>query len=656
MNDTYFANKVGVDLSSDLYDRAENYYSEIDRVGRLQLWHKCYNSYYALGADGSHQAADIRKGGEQSELSLLKANHFRNLLQHLLVLVTQQKPAFECRAINTDYKSQVQTILGVNIIEFYLREKRLQDHFRRAVEHMIVYGEGFLEICWDSQAGDIVAVDLDGTPIKNGDIVARVYSPLDVIRQYRADADTRLNWYILRRWVSRHDLAARYPQLANQILSHADSLNLGKLMTYQENIYMEDDDLIPVYKFYHDKTPACPTGREAVFIGSDILLEDGPLSTEEMPVFRMAAYNQECTSFGYSVSFDLLAVQDAIDRLYSTILSNQSTFGVQNIWIKPGSQFYPNQLAGGLNVIESNDKPEAINLTYTPPEIFNFLKGLESLGEVLSGINATARGQPEASLKSGAALALVASQAVQFSNGIQSAYAQTLEDVGTFLIRILANNATLPRAAMIAGKDNRSYIKEFTGDDINNINRVIVDLGNPVARTLAGRIDLATNLLQAGQLKNPEQYIQVVTTGRVEPVINDEKAENLLMQSENEEMRNGNTVPVIAVDEHVRHIKFHRQLLADPEARRNPQLVQVVLDHMNQHIMALQTTNPALLNMLGQAPMGALPPQAGGQMEQAANKQPQAPGAPIPPNTPPEIAAQMPQMPAGTPPEMVPQQ
>jgi hypothetical protein len=652
MNDKYFATLTGDELAAELYTRVENYYDDIDKMGRMALWSRCYQAYYSLDARGQHEGAGIRRGGEQNALHLLKANHFRNLLQHLYVLVTQQKPAFECRAINSDYKSQIQTILGTNIIEYYLREKRLAEHFKRAVEYMIVYSEGFIEIGWDNEQGEDVAVDVSGKILKTGDVAPRVYAPIDVIRQYRADADTKLNWYILRRYENRYDLAARYPEQADKIMDYSDSNTGRRFLNIIENVYSEEDDLVPVFKFYHEKTPACPNGREVLFLGADCILEESDLQSDKMHVYRMAAYNQDGTSFGYSVSFDLLCVQEAIDVMYSTIFSNQATFGVQNIWIKPGSNIATQQLEGNLNIIESEEEPKALNLTYTPPEIFNFLKGLENLGEVLSGVNSVARGQPEASLKSGAALALVASQAVQFSNGIQSSYAQCLEDVASALINLLKQRAAIPRTAFISGKDNRSYIKEFTSDDLVGISRVIVDLGNPVARTVAGRIELANNLLQAQQFKSPEQYIQVVTTGRIEPVISNEQVENLLMQSENEQMRQGKPVPVIAIDMHVQHVKFHSQLLADPAARQDPALTQLVLDHMNQHIQALQTTNPALLNMLGQAPMGALPPQAGGQMEQAANGvAPQEGPQPVqaPPGVTPEVAQSMPALPPGAP-------
>src|SRR5690606_13663300 len=107
------------------------------------------------------------------------------------------------------------------------------------------------------------------------------------------------------------------------------------------------------------------------------------------------------------------------------------------------------------------------NLTQTPPEIFNFMTQIERLMETISGVNSVARGNPEASLKSGAALALVQSMAIQFSQNLQRAYAQLIEDLGTSTINILKDFAAVPRVAAIAGKSNRPMMREFVGDDLN---------------------------------------------------------------------------------------------------------------------------------------------------------------------------------------------
>jgi hypothetical protein len=661
MASLYFANEPREKIASVLHSKVQEWYEAIERQGRLNIWRKVHRYYHALNTQGVHEASQISRTGEQGELSVMKANHYRNLLQHLHVLTTQQRPSFECRALNTDVKSQVQTILGRNILEYYLRERRLDVEYRYAAEVAIAYAESYTEIEWDREEGDDVAVDEEaGKIIKTGDIRATVYEPIDVVRQLRSNREKQ-QWYIMRRWVNRWDLAARYPEYAEYIEKFSETAANDQFYYYNAATYSptpENEDLIPVYRMYHERTPACPMGRFVEFLGSELCLEYDVLQYDTVPVFPMIPSRQHGTSFGYSVSFDLLCVQEAIDLLYSTVLSNQAAFGVQNVWMPPGADISATQLAGGLNIIESPQKPEPINLTNTPPEIFNFTKAIEQLGETLSGVNSVARGQPEASLKSGAALALIASQAVQFSNGLQAAYARLLEDTGTCILRTLTTRATLPRAAVIAGKNNKSYMKDFTGDDLRSINRVIVDLGNPVSRTVAGRIQMAQDMLQAQVIQKPEQYIQVIETGSTEPMIDEQRAQELLVDSENEALQEGRPVMAIATDKHQKHIDCHASVLAGAAERMDPALVQRVLAHINEHINLLRTTDPALLNLLGQAPIAVqpngmpTPPQ--GQNAPQPNAQPQGPGAPTPqpgeqvvaaPGSGPEIQANMPDMP-----------
>lgn len=642
MTDVYFANLPADSIVPQLYDRVTEFYEQLERNGRLMLWRRAHRYFFALDEMGRHEASAVYQGGEQGELSILKANHYRNLLQHLHVLVTQNRPTFDCRALNTDYASQVQTILGRNILEYYMREQRLDVDYRNAAEVALNYSEAYMELEWDPHLGDEIAPDRDpdtleptGKMIKSGDIRARVYEPINTVRPIFSDRDKQ-DWYILRRFAPRYELMARYPDKADEIRIVSDSM-ADQRFYYQDYMTVladKDEDLIPLYVFYHDRTGACPNGRRTVFLSNSVLLDDEALPTSDLPVYPMIPSRQHGTSFGYSVSFDLMCVQEAVDMLYSTILSNQASFGVQNIWMRPGSNLSPVQLAGGLNVIESDQKPEPINLTQTPPEIFKFLQGLEQLSEVLSGVNSVARGQPEASLKSGAALALVASQAVQFSDGLQAAYTRLLEDSGTGLLRMLQKKATLPRAAVIAGKGNKSFAKEFTASDIAGISRVIVDVGNPVSRTIAGRMQMAQDLLQSQVIKHAEQYISVIETGTLEPLIDDQKSEQLLIDAENDALRDGRPVLVIAVDQHLQHIQSHKIVLADPDARQDQDLTARTLAHIQDHINALRTTDPGLLNALGQAPLAPAPGMTPPPPQGANAPQPNAPHPPGPPGPP----------------------
>ncbi len=291
-------------------------------------------------------------------------------------------------------------------------------------------------------------------------------------------------------------------------------------------------------------------------------------------------------------------------------------------------------------------EPKAMQLTSTPPEIFNFITQLERAQETLSGVNSVARGNPEASLKSGAALALVQSMAIQFSQNLQQSYARLVEDVGTGTINILKTFAAVPRVAAIAGKSNRPLMKEFSGEDLSGINRVIVDMGNPLTRTTAGKVNLADALAERNMIDNPDQYIQVVTTGRLEPIIEGKQAQLLLIKSENEKLADGIRQQVVLTDNHAKHILEHTTVLSNPEIRATPDdpIVLATLEHIQEHmemmkdpyvqqLMAILHQEPVPPSMMAPppgapAPGGMMNPQAPIQQEAGQVQQPNMPNPP----------------------------
>lgn len=156
---------------------------------------------------------------------------------------------------------------------------------------------------------------------------------------------------------------------------------------------------------------------------------------------------------------------------------------------------------------------------------------------------------------------------------------------------------------MIAGKSQRNLMREWTKEDLSTISRVVVDMGNPLNRTTAGKVNMAEQLIQAQLIKNPDQYLQVINTGRLEPLTEGTVSENLYIKNENEDMQAGKEARAIWTDQHALHIIEHKTLLANAEARRDPELLQRVFSHIQDHIELLKNTPPENLMMTGQQPL-----------------------------------------------------
>jgi hypothetical protein len=533
-------------------------------------------------------------------------------------MITANRPVMDARAVNTDYKSIAQTYLATGILDYYMREKNMEDVLKKAAEMAVVLGAGFIKLAWNATAGEAYDIDPDtGEFNYEGDLEFSNLSPFDVVVDGTKESWDN-EWIFVRTWQNRFNLMAKYPELAEKIRGIPPK---SQSTVYRLAVFSNDEtDDIPVYEFYHKRTEAMPDGRYMLFADADVIFLDTKMPYRTIPIFRIAPSDIMGTPYGYTPMFDIFPIQEGINSLYSTIMTNQNAFGVQNLWVPRGADIAVNQLTGAMNIIEGNIKPEALNLTQTPAEVFKYLEMLIESLETISGVNSVARGNPEASLKSGTALALVQSMALQFMSGLQQSYVKLIEDVGTAVINILKDFAMTPKIVALVGRNNRPLLKEFTGESINAISRVIVDMGNPLSRSIAGRVQMAEQMLQMNMFKSPQEYITVLNTGRLDAMFEGEMNELLLIRAENEKLLDGIVPIATALDEHKLHITEHKSVLADPDLRQDPNLVKNTLQHIQDHINLLRTTDPGLLMLLNEQP---LPP-----LDQTGQP---APGGPMPP-------------------------
>lgn len=570
------------ELSSNLMGKVTGFTKMARELGLYDKWKTAwasYNGMYWNNFSGSHQ---VSFGGEQGELSQIPINHIRNLITHMHSLTTTSRIALEARPVNTDPKSLLQAQLGTGLLDYYLREMRLEKYISTAVETALVMGTGWIKVEWDTSKGSIIEEDEEtGLVMREGDLEFNHLSVFDVMYDLNR-GDNNHKWYITIDFKNRYDLMAKFPDLASKIeeLPGKDKLE-GSLVLNKD---MASDD-IPVFTFFHEHTDSLPRGRQVVFLSDEVILSDLDLPYKRIPLFRLSPNTVIGTSIGYGSTFDLLPLQDAVNMLYTAIFSNNVANAVQNIFVETGSNLTPSMLSGNLRVLEGLKPPVPVNFTQSAPETFQLIQIFEGLMQTLSGINSVVRGNPESNLKSGTSLAVVQSQAIQYMNSFQQQYIQLLEDLGTAIIEILKTYATEPRVVSIVGSNNKAYLKEFKAQDIQEINRVAVEVANPLSKTFAGRIQMAEQLMQ---MKADEftidEYIQVINTGRIDVMTNKNTRKLNQIETENSRLMSGTPSKVLILDDHAMHIEEHASLLDDPDVRDNDEIAAVILDHIQQHL------------------------------------------------------------------------
>lgn len=629
--DLYFAVQPPEMLAANCMQKASSFYTTMQSNQYLDLLRRQWYAYYGQRQDSSGSGSHtVGFAGKEGELVQYTVNHYRNIAQHILQMITATRPTMEARAINTDYKSLTQAYLANDILDYYMRQKNLEECIRIVTEMSIVLGAGFLRLEWNATAGGIFDFNQDtGEKNYEGELEFSTHSPFDVVFD-GTKSSWNNEWIILRSFENKFNLIAKYPEMKEKLkgLSRDQTQDLYRMSVFSN----DDSDDVPIYEFYHKISEACPEGRYLLFASNDIVLLDIPLPYREIPIYRISAGEYLGTPYAFSPMFDLYPLQEIIDASYSTIATNQAAFGVQNLFVENGSDVEMNSLEGALNIITGNKPPIPINLTQSPKEIFDFLNMNVQAMETLSGVNSVSRGDPQASLKSGTALALVQSQALQFISGLQDNYVKLIERVGSSLLTILKDFANTPKTMELVGKNNRAYLEEaFTGDKIDSIGRVIVTMGNPLAKTTAGRVQMAEQMLQMGLIKTPETYLEVIETGNIKVMYEGDMSHLLLIKDENEHLMEGKEIMAEMLDKHSMHIKEHQAVMANPALRSNVQLRNKVQAHIQEHINFLRTVDPDLLMLVGEKPLAA---PAAPQTAPGAGAPPPGPNGP-PPGPPP---------------------
>ena len=634
----YWATKTDLEFIDCAKSKVEDYHHFLEESNIYWLWARSYVAYYGANLTNNEigrMFAGMKMDVENNTVRS-KVNHYRNLIKHALQLITSHRPALSCRATNTDMKSQTQTILGAGLVDFYIREKNYGKHFSKAAEYGMVLSEGWIHSPWRKDIGEVFEVDEDGKTIYQGDVDPKVHSPLAIIRDCTLEHDLQ-QWRIVEEFENKWDLAEEWAKDDEELREHlinmtSDPMSSGSSSSVERfNWYLSNntiersDDHIKVYTFYHDPSPAIPEGRVVKFVDGAIL-QDVAMPYSRMPLSVIKPDEILDSPFGYTPAFELLGPQQGIDSLSSAAMTNVISTAKQKIWTKTGDDVVPTDLTDDIIHFQSNEPPQGINFTNTSPEVYKLIDYYERSAEVLSGISSTVRGKPEANLKSGAALALVVSQSIQFSSIYEQSFTYCVEKEGTDLIEKLRVFAKTPRVASILGESSRPFQKEFTADDLSEINRVVVEQQSALSKTTAGKIQLADSLMERGMIENAKQYIMVATTGQLDPAIQNTQYELLNVRAENEELRKGVDVKAVITENHAMHIKEHRSLIENPDAKKDPKSLALVLSHIQDHINLWVSMPPALMMVTNQQP----PPQGNTQIPGLDQPGPAPQGAPNP--------------------------
>lgn len=579
----YFAALTADEFGERLISRITDYRasSAVQMVAERQ--EKAYQYHFGLSPSGIHLTSGVTRSGEAGELAEVRINHLRTNALTVLNLTVAPKISWKPVATNADSAATKAAFQAEALLDYYWLGRDVGYYAIQAVAHAIPLSEGFVFTPWEDDLGEPLATDpKTGQPVNSGDFAVYNVLPWDVVRDPSKRAYEQSQWFAVCLRLNRYELAAKYPDKSKDILDAACDED-GRVESFGEI------DDVPCWYFFHKRCaiPELRKGREAVVLGDGTVLKDGALTYTDIPLHRCVPDEFFGTPFGYTQYHEGIGIQEATDSLASAILTNQDAFARQSIAVERGEPFSPEDVGGMKVLYYTNKPPQALQLTSSPAEAFRFVDVLKNDLRRIQGVNDAVQGQLPGDAKlSGAALALLSSQAIQQNSSLQTNYIRMVRSIGNCLLNEWKKRTPLPRKIKLVGKSSEFLCREqeLSGADLEPIREVLVDIGNPLQQTHAGKMELAQMYLQTpGAVTSPEQIEQIATTGKIEHLTRATRDELILILDENEQIAEGNTPPAVIHDDHLRHGREHRSTLASVSARANPAIVEASTAHLHEH-------------------------------------------------------------------------
>lgn len=580
-----------------------------------QAWVRNSLSYYSTIMDANAWDTSLVYTGEQGELVKMSVPQARSLIRQVVTLTSKQKLAFQALAQTDSSEVSNTTKLADAVCEQIVKQQKLDLKGEKLCEQALVLGISFLKTTWRSDRGNPYAATPEGEVVYDGDVEITVCHIDDLLFDYTISEWDDLDWLEVRTIKNKWSLVSQFPELKDKIVD-LQPVRSGTT-SYMS---VSEADLCYVYEVYHKPTPALPLGRMVVYGDNDCVFFDGPNPYGCIPVSKMCPEPIFNSGFGFPLLSYILPAQEMFDHVLSCLATNMGNLGVNNILAARGANLGVQDFSG-MNLISysaqnvpGGGEPKVLKLSESNPQLFQFSTVLLENMQQMVNLNSAARGSPPAGVTAGVAIATLTANALEFLNSVSKAYQMCLEDSMMHAINAYRRFASIPKMVSVTGKQNQTMNKEFLGKDLDPVKAIKISVVNPLMQSTAGRVEIAEKLLAQGMIKNAEDYIAILDGAPLSRMTKGVLSEVDLVELENEKMGEGQQVQALATDKHSYHINEHKTLLNDPQVRGNAQMVQLVLDHVLQHLQLEKETDPVLKAIIatGQAPMMPPGPPIGG--------------------------------------------
>lgn len=454
-------------------------------------------------------------------------NHIAPIIDIRLSKLSKIKPKMHVLPSTNEEQDVYTAKVGKKIIDSVCNKMNMVAKINQATKWSEICGTSFYKISWNSNLGQVVAIEKDGKKIKTGDVEVSVCSPFEIY----PDSSTHENLeecqsLIHARAYSVGQIKQMYGvdvQGENVNVYSLDGVSsslggLGYAGLATKLIETTRKNSAIVLEKYVRPNEEFPNGR-LIIIAGDKLVFDGELPYEngidgkrEFPFIRQICNEEVGNFWGVSMINRLIPIQ----RSYNAVKNrkheylNRLTLGV--LAVEDGSVDIDNLeeegLAPGKILVyrQGSNAPKFLGGEQVPTDFEKEEERLLKEFSTLSGTSEIGSMENVSTSISGVALELLIDEnetrLIFTTDSIKAA----VRKVAKQILRLYKQFATIPRLVKILGENGDLEIFYFTQSDISS-DDVQFDTDNESNETLSQRRNMIFTLLDKGLLADEDGKI-----------------------------------------------------------------------------------------------------------------------------------------------------
>ena len=557
-----------------------------------------------------------------------------------------------CSSADEDrYKAK----LASKIVKYLLEKYRFGTFISESlILSADIYGAGFLKTSFDPLAGDHYfeapavddatgqpKTDEQGNPmveyIPEGEICLEAVSPFEIFPDPAATGLHDCKWLIQCKEISVKDAIRLFPAFEEDIIRGSEgqdprrlAMGVGLNVLYDFPNFSQGGaqgqvDRVVIYEMYERASAEYPSGRHIIAVNRTVVLDEPtPEEYDELPYEMVSSFPVPGRFWPEALTTYLVQPQLEYNRRRSQIMENLNAHAWLRLLTPRGALL--NTFTKDAHHVWEFDvgmakgfKPEIMQIPSMPPEAFKQLQDIKSDMEEMSGVHDVSRGENPSSARTGRAMWFLQEADDTRLERVVQRYHSAIEGVCTRMLKLARTHYTRQRLAY-QFVPHDIEVMEFTGSELGENVRVIIDPRAKAPLSMTQRIDLFMNMYEADALvndmgmKDPKKLMELLNLQNTDTLFEDESLHRMRARKENMQMRQGQPAQEPGpYEDHDIHLEEHRkETLQDRWYTYPPQMQQLVM----QHIFVHEVGQIRQAEMAGRVPPGTADAMMSGDFSQ----------------------------------------